>query len=174
MKLIRKINNFIAAIEEWFLVVMILFMVLFAFLQVLLRNLFGEGILWGDPLLRHLVLWVGFVGASLATRSKEHINMDVFGRLLKERTQLIVQVIINIFAVAVTWVLTNAAWTFIIEEKEFGDTLFSDIPVWYFQIIIPLGFLLMMIRFIIITIEKIHTLSTFNNKKPNNTQGVAE
>ncbi len=160
MAFLKKINDFIAAVEEWFLVTLILVMVLLAFLQVLLRNLTGQGILWGDPLLRHLVLWVGFIGASLATRSEKHINMDVFGRLLSHRNKLIAQIIINLFAVAVTWALTNASWNFVLEEKEFGDTLFNNIPVWYFQIIIPFGFLLMMLRFIFITIEKSHSLVT--------------
>jgi len=173
MVILKKINDFIAAIEEWFLVIIILSMVLLAFLQVVLRNLSGQGILWGDPLLRHLVLWVGFIGASLATRSEKHINMDVFGRLLAPRAKLIVQIVINLFAVAVTWVLTNASWNFVLEEKEFGDTLFAKIPVWYFQIIIPLGFLLMMLRFIIITIEKSHSLFT-NSDEANNVEGVGK
>ena len=164
MAILKKINDFVAAVEEWFLVFIIMSMVLLAFLQVVLRNISGQGILWGDPLLRHLVLWVGFIGASLATRSEKHINMDVFGRLLAQRPKLFVQIIINLFAVGVTAVLTNAAWTFVMEEKEFGDTLFSNIPVWYFQIIIPLGFLLMMLRFIMITIEKSYALITFTDK----------
>jgi TRAP-type C4-dicarboxylate transport system permease small subunit len=173
MQILRKINDFIAALEEWFLVIIILSMVLLAFIQVLLRNVLGEGILWGDPLLRHLVLWVGFIGASLATRSEKHINMDVFGRLLSQRTQLIVQIIINLFAVAATYVLTNASLNFVMEEKEFGDMLFANIPVWYFQIIIPFGFFLMMMRFLIITAEKGHALFTQKPNEINETEGAA-
>jgi TRAP-type C4-dicarboxylate transport system permease small subunit len=173
MQILKKINDYISAAEEWFLVFIILFMVILAFLQVLLRNIMGEGILWGDPLLRHLVLWVGFIGASLATRSEKHINMDVFGRLLSKRLRLFVQIIINLFAVGVTYVLTNAAFNFVMEEKEFGDTLFADIPVWYFQIIIPFGFFLMMLRFAVITIDKSYELTTMKSNKENNTEGAA-
>ena len=172
MLILKRINDFIASLEEWFLVIIIISMVLLSFLQVVLRNILGQGILWGDPLLRHLVLWVGFVGASLATRSEKHINMDVFGRLLSSKIKLIVQIIINLFAVSVTWFLTNAAWNFVVEEKEFGDTLFGNLPVWYFQIIIPLGFLLMCLRFVFITLEKGHALLTFTENEPKNTKGT--
>ncbi len=168
MVILRRINDFIASLEEWFLVIIVISMVLLAFLQVVLRNILGQGILWGDPLLRHLVLWIGFVGASLATRSEKHINMDVFGRLLSKKAKLIAQIIINLFAITVTWFLTSASWRFVMAEKEFGDTLFGNLPVWYFQIIIPVGFLLMSIRFVIITIEKCHALLTFNGNKQNN------
>ena len=44
--------------------------------QVLARNLFGGGILWGDSFVRALVLWVAFVGAMVASRSDNHINID--------------------------------------------------------------------------------------------------
>ena len=171
MIILKKINDSIAALEEWFLVVIIISMVLLSFLQVVLRNVLGQGILWGDPLLRHLVLWVGFIGASLATRSEKHINMDVFGRLLSSKSKLIVQIIINLFAVSVTWFLTYAAWNFVLEEKKFGDTLFGNLPVWYFQIIIPIGFLLMCLRFLFITIEKGHDLLTFQENEHNSTEG---
>ena len=71
MKFLNKINNWISLLEDWILVSIVLFMVLMAFLQVILRNIFDMGIIWGDILLRHLVLWIGFIGASLATKKKQ-------------------------------------------------------------------------------------------------------
>ena len=82
------------------LVVIVLFMVVLAFLQVLLRNIFDQSFLWGDPLLRHLVLWVGFIGASLATREEKHINIDVLGRALKGRPKLAVRFFTELFAIS--------------------------------------------------------------------------
>ena len=85
MKILEKINAWIEQTETALLVLVLGFMVVFAFLQVVLRNIFDEGILWGDILLRHLVLWVGFIGASLATREQKHINIDLFSRWLPEK-----------------------------------------------------------------------------------------
>lgn len=149
MKFINKFNDWISHIEDWILVTMVLFMVLLAFLQVILRNFFDFGIIWGDILLRHLVLWVGFIGASLATKNNKHINIDVFLRLHKGLSEKIINLIINLVASFVAAYLAIAAWRFVMDEKEFATIIFNEIPAWPFQTIIPFGFALMSIRFII-------------------------
>ena len=82
MKILDTINSWIEKAETVLLVVILSVMILLSFLQVLLRNFFEQGILWGDILIRNLVLWVGFIGASLATRENKHINIDLFTRFL--------------------------------------------------------------------------------------------
>ncbi len=153
MKTLKKINNFIAGIESWLLIVIVLAMVILSFLQVILRNVFAQGIIWGDTFLRHLVLWVGFIGASLATREDKHINIDVLGRLLKGKAQHINQMVINFFSMFIAGYLGWASWRFVMMEKKFGSELLSGLPVWYFQIIIPVGFALMALRFLFSLIE---------------------
>jgi len=100
-------------------------------------------------------LWVGFLGASLATREKKHINIDLFTRFFKGKAKALIVSITNFFAAIVCWFLTSAAWTFVMDEKSYNSIIFNDIPAWYFQIIIPVGFFLMSFRFIIIAIENI-------------------
>ncbi len=155
MTFLRRLNNFIAKFEGWLLIFIVLFMVFLAFLQVVLRNLFAHGILWGDTFLRHLVLWIGFIGASLATKDEKHINIDALSRLLNERWKFGVQTIISLFSVVITSYLAWISWRFVMEEKEFGTILFNNIPVWYFQIIIPFGFALMSLRFLLSGMEKL-------------------
>jgi C4-dicarboxylate transporter, DctQ subunit len=149
MTILEKINHYISRFEQWILVSVTVFMVILAFLQVVLRNLFDYGLLWADPLLRHLVLWVGFIGASLATKEGRHISIDVFGRLLKGRWKELNAIIINTFACFISVYLAEAAWRFVMEEKDFGTAIFGSTPAWYFQIIIPIGFALIALRFFI-------------------------
>ncbi len=49
-------------------------------LQVVLRNFFRSGVLWFDPLVRTLVLWVAFLGAMTATSHARHLHIDVLHR----------------------------------------------------------------------------------------------
>lgn len=149
MNIINKIDNWIARLEDWILVSLVIFMVILAFLQVVLRNFFDLGIIWGDILLRHIVLWVGFIGASLATKNNKHINIDVFKRLHKGLSQRIINLIISLVAAFVSAYLAVAAYRFVLDEKEFASVIFNAIPAWPFQTIIPIGFALMSIRFII-------------------------
>jgi TRAP-type C4-dicarboxylate transport system permease small subunit len=129
-------------------------MIVLAFLQVVLRNIFAESFLWGDIFLRHLVLWVGFIGASVATRYERHINIDLLSRIVPGRLRLFVQGIVFLFsALAAAW-LTRAAWQFVRDEQAVQSMLFENVPVWYFQIIIPVGFGLMAVRFLFQSIER--------------------
>jgi len=153
MSVIQKINHLIARIESGFLVIIVLLMVFLSFFQVVLRNVFDHGILWGDTFLRQMVLWVGFIGASLATREKKHINIDVFGRLTKGIYKRIFEFVTQIFASLICMVLTYASWNFVEQERMFETILFKNIPAWYFQLIIPIGFFLMSVRFLLNSID---------------------
>ena len=155
MKVIAKLNLWIEKTETFVLVLVLGIMVIFAFLQVVLRNIFNEGILWGDILLRHLVLWVGFLGASLATREQKHINIDIFSRFLSDKGKLIIRLFTNLFSVLICYLLADAGWTFVQDEQMMGTEIFTDIPAWYFQIIIPIGFILMSFRFLTLALENI-------------------
>ncbi len=153
MQFLSKINTWIAQAERTLLVIIVLIMVSLAFLQVILRNVFAHGLLWGDIFLRQLVLWVGFIGASLATRENKHINIDLFSRMVTGRTRQISKMVTDLFAVVVTFFLTQAAWNFVAEERSFNSIVFASIPSWYFEIIIPIGFGLMALRFFFSALE---------------------
>lgn len=155
MKIIEKLNLWIERAETIVLVSVLGIMVIFAFLQVILRNIFHEGILWGDIFLRHLVLWVGFLGASLATRDQKHINIDIFSRFMSDKGKSVVRFVTNLFSVFICYLLANASWTFVQDEQMMGTEIFADVPAWYFQIIIPIGFFLMSFRFLILALDNI-------------------
>ena len=164
MKIINSINNILAKIETVILILILLTMISLAFLQVILRNFFSTSIFWGDTLLRHLVLWVAFIGASLATKEKRHINIDALSRLLSKTTKRITAILVDLFSASVCFFLMRAAITFIKSEKEAASTLFTEIPIWIFQIIIAIGFGLMMLRFVI------HALENIINHRPSERQ----
>lgn len=147
MKWLKIIDSWIARIETGLLVFISIIMVLGAFLQVILRNFFDTGIDGAEILLRHLVLWIGFIGASLATREEKHINVDLFSRIVSPSHKRIAKIITDLIAVGVTLLLTYASWEFVMSEKEFGTTLFSNVKAWPFEIIIPIGFLMISLRF---------------------------
>ncbi len=102
-----------------------------------------------DEILRHLVLWLGFLGASLATREQRHLRIDLLARVLPPRYQAWLDCVINLLALAGCALLAQAAWTFVREEWTAGTMLTVGIAAWIAQSIIPLGFGLMTCRFAI-------------------------
>ena len=77
MKVLRAFDRWLARTEGIALVLFLGAMVGVSFLQVILRNVFQSGIDGADVLLRHGVLWVALLGASLATRQARHIRIDI-------------------------------------------------------------------------------------------------
>lgn len=122
---------------------LLLSMVLLSSAQILLRNLLDAGLLWIDPLLRHLVLVLAFAGAILATSGKRHVQINVLGRLLKGIPARIGGAgVAAVGALICTW-LGYAALQLLSEELEFGETVFLGIPAWGVALIFPLSFLTM-------------------------------
>jgi C4-dicarboxylate transporter DctQ subunit len=165
MKIINSINNTFAKIESILLIIILFSMILLAFLQVILRNFFSTSIFWGDTFLRHLVLWIAFIGASLATKENRHINIDVLSRSLPKSAKKVTGIIVNLFASTVCFFLLRAAITFLKYEKQSGSTLFKEIPVWIFQMIIAIGFGLMMLRFFIHALENVISKKSTNQEE---------
>lgn len=151
MKFLKSVDSGLAKVESAIVVLFLAVMVLMAFLQVLLRNFFNTGILWADPFLRNLVLWVGFLGAMLATRQDRHIRIDVLTRFLPPSFKRLSNILTHLFSAVVCFFLVLASVSFVIDEKQFGEKIsfFTDLPIWYVQLIIPVGFVVMMFRFAI-------------------------
>jgi C4-dicarboxylate transporter, DctQ subunit len=155
MKFLRSVDTFIGSFTSAVLVTLLGMMILMGFTQVILRNLFSTGIIWADILLRHVVLWIGFLGAIVAAGEKRHITIDALTKVLSERIKKFASIITGIASVFVSYFLTATSYRFLKDEMEFGGTLILDIPIWIFQIIIPVGFGLMTLRFALILLESI-------------------
>ncbi|MEJ2538147.1 MAG: TRAP transporter small permease [Calditrichia bacterium] len=159
-KILQSVDSGLAYVETGLIILILGSMVLLSFLQVLMRNFFDTGILWGDIFLRHLVLWVGFIGASLATREEKHINIDLLTRLIPKKIVPFAKIVIDVTSVIICLVLVKAGWEFVSMEIEANTTLFQNVPSWYFEIIIPIGFALIALRFIFKIIEQIISMSS--------------
>ena len=113
MKLFKQIDKAIAKLEIGFITVILSLMIILSFGQVILRNFFNESILWGDIFLRQMVLWVGFVGASLAARNQQHIAVDFLPNILPSSWRKPIQTLTKICAAVISIFLAQAAWSFV-------------------------------------------------------------
>ncbi len=143
----ERMDEIIDRSEQIFLVILLSFMILIAFSQIVLRNVFATGLSWGDPLVRNLVLWVAFIGAALATREGKHINMDVISRRMSSRGKTFIESITHLFSFFVCALLTFAALKFIKNEVQMGEITFFGIPSWIPEIVLPITLGLMALRF---------------------------
>jgi TRAP-type C4-dicarboxylate transport system permease small subunit len=133
--------------EQILLVILLSSMILIAFLQIILRNLFSTGLAWGDSLVRNLVLWVGFIGAALAAREGKHISIDVVSRWMSTVRKTFIELILHLFSSFISSLLTYAALKFVKNEAQMGGLTFLGLPGWIPQVILPITFGLMTFRF---------------------------
>ena len=134
-------------IEDGLLALLLGSMILLASGQILLRNLFDSGLVWADPLLRLLVLWVGLLGALAATREPKHISIDVFLHLMPVRSRAAVQVITALFAAAVSGIVAWHGARFVEMDFQAQATAFAGLPAWVLELVIPFAFGMIAIRY---------------------------
>ncbi len=144
----------LALMEDGILVVLLSVMILVAAAQILLRNFFDVGLSWGDQTLRILVLWVGLMGAVAASRENKHINIDVLLQFLSTRGRSLSQVAVGLFTAFVCGVVAFYAGRFVYLDYEAGAKVFGSLPAWIVEIILPAGFALITIRYMIFTLAQ--------------------
>lgn len=133
-------------VEVSFLGLLLVTLIALGGLQIVLRNFFHGGVLWADPLMRHVVLWLGCLGAALATTRARHINIDVFTRMVPEKLKPLRRAVVYTATAVATFVLGIAAHRLVIDEREFGDIAFGSVPVWVLMLVLPVSFFLISYR----------------------------
>ena len=147
MKLLYLLDEKISRLEQILIAALLTIMILLAFSQIVLRNFFDTGIAWGDALVRYLVVWVGFVGAAIATQEGKHITIDVLSRWITGAAESTIQAISHFSSAAICGLLTWAGIKFIGFEAQMGGTAFFNLPAWVPELIIPISFGLMTLRY---------------------------
>ncbi len=145
-------------LEEGLLAALMGVLVLLTASQILLRALFLVTLPWADPLIRHLVLWTGFLGAMVACRLDKHIRIDALLRLSPPRWSGAMEAAGSLFAAGVCALLVWLAIQFVANERSYGTASFWDVPTWTLQLIFPLAFGVMAVRFLRRGISRIRQL----------------
>lgn len=151
-------------LEDALLVLILTGMILLAAAQIVLRNFFDVGFIWGDELLRMLVLWLAVAGAVAASRSDKHIAIELLNRYLPERGALAAKLVVHLFTAAVCGFVAWHALAFVRTSHEFGDLLLGSVPAWILQSVLPIGFGLVSWRYAVFTVRELFEL--FGRKAP--------
>ena len=136
-------------LEDALLVAILAAMILVAAWQVIARNFFDTGLLWGDALVRVLVLWVAMLGAMVASRKDDHIRIDLVSRFVGEAWRRRLQRFACAFAGAVLAVFAWHSFRFVHFEYQDGVIAFAAVPAWVCESILPLGAGLMSLRYML-------------------------
>ncbi|MCU7904887.1 MAG: TRAP transporter small permease [Candidatus Thiodiazotropha sp. (ex Epidulcina cf. delphinae)] len=145
---LQRARDLVLLFEEGLTAILLSAMILLAACQILLRNLFDSGLIWADPSLRIMVMWIALLGAIAATREDRHIRIDLLSHYLSNRGKAVLSVFNNLFSALVCGVITWHAVRFVYIEWQEGSKLFASLPAWLGEVIIPIGFGAMSLRFL--------------------------
>lgn len=148
---LQRFRAMLCLVEDGILVGLLLLMIGLAVTQILLRNLFEGGIIWSDVLVRTLVLWVGLVGAMVASRQGNHINIDILERYLPSKAKIIVHFIVELFTALICSVVAYFSLRFVRMEYFDGGMAFARVPAWVCESIIPFAFAVIALRYCILS-----------------------
>ena len=143
-----RFAGYFAVLENWVLSLTFVSTLTLAILQIVFRNVFDMGFLWLESFLRIQVLWLAMLGAMVASREGQHIKIDLLARCVSGRHAQLSKVLVSLFAAGVYGLAADASVSLVQFEMEDNLMAFGEVPIWVCQLILPVGFSVMGLRFL--------------------------
>jgi len=144
---LAKLYRLLLKLESGLLVIILTTTILLAVLQIFLRNVMHSGLTDADTFVRIMVLWLGLVGAMIASREHRHIKIDVLTRRMSPGLCQVISYITNTFAAVVCAIIAWYSYLFVMFEYEDEMIAFGNVPAWLVESIIPFAFTVMTLRY---------------------------
>lgn len=159
-----RLDRFGLLAENTLLMVVLASMLGIAVWQIFARNVYSGGFFWADEYLRLAVLWVAFIGSIAAARDHRHLRIDLLSRLLPPSLTRWTDFIADVATVIICMVLAWYSLEFVRETFEYEDLAFGHLPLWWFQSILPVGFLLIGFRYAVWAMKRLTTNPVLDTK----------
>ncbi len=127
----------------------LLLMAVLPVLEILLRHVFKTGIPGSVDYEMNLTLWVGFLGAMVASREKKHLALSTGTEFMPARLKRWTGAAASAVSAGVSASLAWAAWTFVRSEFDAPLKIAGWIPKWTVITILPAAFAVMALRFVL-------------------------
>jgi C4-dicarboxylate transporter DctQ subunit len=143
----RRIWAIVDRLEEGFMALALAFMTIATFVQVVLRYLFGTGLVWALEATVYTFAWLVLIGMSYGIRTQAHIVVDLVTSKLSPR--LARAVAIGALAVSLLYCALMVVGSAAFVERSFALGNYArDIPLprWFLTGIMPIAFALLAVR----------------------------
>jgi C4-dicarboxylate transporter DctQ subunit len=134
-------------IEEWLIASILGAMTLLTFVQVVLRYVFGSGLLWALEATTYMFGWLVLIGISYGVRKRAHIGIDALVQIMPAKARRYVGLIVVAAALLYAGLMFYGSWVYIDKLHTLGVDA-EDIPVkrWILNLCLPIGFALLGLR----------------------------
>ena len=144
----RRLHQGLRWAETLLLAILLLVMIGVAVFQIVARNAFGTGLVWGEDLVHVAVLWITMLGATAAAGDDSHIRIDVVSRFASPKVCSLATRVTAIFTAVLCAALGWYSIEFIRWDFLDGTPGFGAVPAWVCETIIPVAAAVMAIRYV--------------------------
>ena len=141
-----KRRSILANAEDLFASLALLVMVLLPLAEIVWRRALGRGIPASGPIVQHLTLWVGFLGAAIAARDGKLLALATGSFIPQGIWRRAADVLAAAFGACTALVLGWGGWQMASIEREAGTNIGAGIPTWVAQIVLPVAFFVIAAR----------------------------
>jgi C4-dicarboxylate transporter, DctM subunit len=142
--------HYIHKVENWLVVAGLFFMALLPITETISRIVGTVGITGSTDYVRHLTLWIGFMGAMLAAREGKHLSLHGCIDVLPHNgSKRIIRIITTSITVAVSGLLAFAGLNFVLSEFASSTQIAGWMPQWIAIIIMPVSLAFISLRFLL-------------------------
>jgi len=144
---LHVISRAVALCEEYLVGVTLVLIAGLMCVQVVLRYVFAQRLLGYEEMARYTAMWLAFIGAGYATRTKTHVKADILSFLIKnEKTLKHIEIVQNFISFVFCTVFLYWLWILIQGSNYRSPAL--NIPAWIPALGIMVGFILMSCYFL--------------------------
>ena len=139
--------TFLRALEDGAANVALAAMAILPIVELLWRTVSRGGIPGAGPLVQHLTLWVGFLGAAIAAREGRLLALATVTFIPAGRPRRIAEAFAAAVSAAVAALLCRAGIGLVLVERTSGESV-AFVPVWVAQLVLPIAFALIALRLV--------------------------
>ena len=136
----------LALVEDATASLALLVMVLLPLAEIVFRRTFGRGIPASQPIVQHLTLWVGFLGAAIAARDGKLLALATGSFIPKGVWRRAADILASAFGACAAIVLASGGWQMAMAEREAGTNIGAGIQSWMAQMVLPIAFAAIALR----------------------------
>ncbi len=148
--MLKILNKGLGWFENSVIVVGLLSVTFVLFTNVVLRIIFKEGLVWAEEFSRMAIIWIVLGGSSAAVREDVHMRITAITDFYKnEKFKYVINFIVILISIAFSVFLFYAGSRLVesmIQNNQVTPAL--EMPLWWIYISIPIGGLMMTIRYI--------------------------
>lgn len=144
----RGLQRGLRLAETLLLATLLLVMIAVAVSQIVARNAFGTGFVWGEDLVQVAVLWITMLGATAAAGTDSHIRIDLVTRFADPKFRVLAMRVTALFTAVLCACLAWYSIEFIRWDYLDGTPGFGVVPAWVCETIIPVAAAVIAIRYV--------------------------